>query len=135
MKKISVAVLLLSLLTACGGSDSEPDPFEMLSGSWQELVDDSLSKYHIFFDKIGNRRDFIYHGDTGCYTEHMGMIFPRTEHVKDNQFILVSRSGRYSKLYYTVSIDGNYLNKGPYFPRDYLKSNLTIDYFVNQLCD
>jgi len=137
-KKILVStIFLLSLLglTACGGSDSEPDPFEILSGSWQRMSGDYLSDYYSYFDDIGNSRVFLYHGDAGCYTEVYPGLYPRTEHVKDNRFNLVSLSGRNSNIYYTISTDGNYLTQEGAFTYTYLKSYLTINDFLNQLCE
>jgi hypothetical protein len=134
MKKISVAVLLLSLLTACGGSDSEPDPFEMLSGSWQRMSGDSLTENYIYFDGSGTRRDFSYHGDTGCYTESK-ILYPYTRHVGENLFVTYGLSGNNSNIYYDISTDGNYLTQGRTFVYNFLKSDFPVSYFVNLLCE
>jgi len=133
MKKISVTVLLLSLITACGGSDSEPDPYESLNSSWQRMSGDSLTENYIYFDGLGTRIDFFYKGNTGCYTKSE-ILYPFTDNVGVNRFVAYGLSGNHSKIYYDISTDGNYLTSGPKFEKNYLKSDLTVDYFVNLLC-
>lgn len=134
MKKISIAALLLSLLAACTGGESEPDPFEMLSGSWQKLKDDSLTDDYLFIDDAGERTTFIYHAEEGCYTDGSG-IYPHSRYIGDNTFVAYGLSGKNSNVFYTVSDDGNYLHQDPPLPVSYLKSDLTIDFFVNYSCE
>ncbi|WP_068546051.1 hypothetical protein [Thalassotalea crassostreae] len=138
MNKNLIAAALIPFiltLTGCGGSDSESDPFEMLSGSWQKMSGDSLTEHYLYIDDVGNKTFLAYdiYGG-GCYTKSEG-IYPFTRHVEGNRFVAYGISGNDSNIYYTVSDDGNYLDKGPKFPITYLKSYLTITYFDNLLCE
>ena len=139
-KNLIAAALIpfLLTLTACGGSDSAPDPYETISGSWQKLSGGQLTNRYVYYDKIGNMTYFDNNTDSNCFVQHSvttSLMVTSVNHIEGNNFVGVRDSGKESRIVYTVSTDGNYLHVAAIPTSDYLKSNFTLIDFTSYLCE
>ncbi|NQY01103.1 MAG: hypothetical protein HRT70_08260 [Flavobacteriaceae bacterium] len=136
-KSLTLSLLILSL-TACGGSDSEPDPYESLSGSWQKLSSGQLTNSYVYYDNSGNMTYFGYNTESNCFIKHListSLTVTSVNHIEGNNFVGVRDSGKVTSIDYTVSTDGNYLYQGGADSKEYLKSDFTLSDFTSYLCE
>ena len=150
MKKTLLACALIPFiltLTACGGSESEPDPFANLTdpfanltGTWQMLEEGYLIEHYYYYDAEGIRRGFTYNDEAGCFSEYTP-TYKYSEPVDANYFkpYRMKNGSRayYSNGYIRISVDGNTLRTagGWDAEREFLKSDLELNYFYNYLCE
>ena len=141
-KNLITAALIpfILTLTACGGSDT-PDttnPYETISGSWEMLSDGQLTNFYKYFDDNGNMTSFEYETDSNCFVKHpvtTSLTVTSVNHIEGNKFVGVRDSGKVTSIYYTVSIDGNYLYVGDAYSTEYLKSDFTLSDFNGYPCE
>lgn len=143
MKKTLIASTLIPFiltLTACGGSESESDPFANLTGTWQMLNDDYLIESYYYYDAEGTRRDFTYNDEAGCFSEYTP-TYLYSEPVDAYNFkpyrLKNGSRAYYANGYIRISDDGNTLTTagGWDSEKQFLKSDLELSYFYNYLCE
>lgn len=140
MNKNLIAAALIPFiltLTACGGSDTT-DPYETISGSWEKLSGGQLTNSYMYYDKSGNMTSFWYNTESNCFVKHSvttSLTVTSVNHVEGNNFVGVRDSGKVTRIYFSVSTDGNYLYVASAFPEEYLKSNFTLSDFTSYLCE
>jgi len=146
MKRLCLILLLSSSLIACGGGESNSasttpnttDPYETISGSWQELSGGQLTNSYVYYDKSGNMTSFGYDTESNCFVKHLvttSLTVTSVNHIEGNNFVGVRDSGKVTSIDYTVSTDGNYLYVDDAYSTEYLKSDFTLSYFTSYLCE